>query len=89
MMQVLFSNHYEYHSARFHGGVISRGAATQPASLSPPCLATQVLCGPVQGLTVMFSFKILLGFQLEMKRSLPSKAEPTKQSPSEPFTDRP
>lgn len=53
-------------------------AALQPSSVSPPawqseCLAPYLpssqLCCQTEGSTLGFSFKILLGFQLEIKRS--------------------
>lgn len=43
-----------------------------------------MLCGLVQGLTLMFSFKILLGFQLEIKRSFPAKLSPPSKVPLSP-----
>lgn len=69
-----------------HSGAIrSRGrvwwAATQFASFSPclvtqvlcPCISSKELCCLAHGSTLGFPFKILLGFQLEIKSCFPAK----------------
>lgn len=85
MMQVLFSNHYEYHSARFHGGVISRGGHATRIPLSS-LLGNPSALRPGAGFNCNVFIQNSTRFSAGDEEEFAQQAEPTKQSPSEPFT---